>query len=175
MLPRLLPLFCFLLFLAQASLAQQSEKTKTDNAPETCPVTKPYQTSLFVPPLPYRAKAAKGSFWFGTDRLWTNLPSDGTWRGLPYDTTADRPTFGQKLFWWRQGYDAYAEPQPKLTVTGKRLDSPAPPLAVDRATNVFVAHGAAMLVGLGFPTLGCWEITGRYEGDDLTFVVSVAK
>ena len=28
---------------------------------------------------------------------------------------------------------------------------------------------------LDFPTLGCWEITGRYENDELTFVVWVAE
>ena len=69
----------------------------------------------------------EGQFWFGTDRLWANLPTDGIWKGLPRDTTPGHPTFFQKLFWWRQGYEGRAEPRPKLTVTGKRLDFPAPP------------------------------------------------
>jgi len=29
--------------------------------------------------------------------------------------------------------------------------------------------------GINFPSAGCWEITGHYEGDELTFVVWVAK
>jgi hypothetical protein len=32
-----------------------------------------------------------------------------------------------------------------------------------------------MVVGINLPTLGCWEITGHYEGDELTFVVWVAE
>jgi hypothetical protein len=32
-----------------------------------------------------------------------------------------------------------------------------------------------MVVGIDFPTLGCWEITGHYEDDELTFVVWVSK
>ena len=46
---RLLPFF-YLVFLSQAALAQQSGAVTPDGVPETCPVTKPYQTSLFVPP-----------------------------------------------------------------------------------------------------------------------------
>jgi hypothetical protein len=30
-----------------------------------------------------------------------------------------------------------------------------------------------MMVGMDIPTPGCWEITGRYEDDELTFVVWV--
>jgi hypothetical protein len=174
MLLRLLPLL-ILLLLTQESLSQELRNAKPDVAPESCPVTKPFQTSLFVPPAPYEAETAKTQFWFGTDRLWTNLPINGIWKGLPLDTTARHSTFSQKLFWWRQGYNAHAEPLPKLAVSGKPLDSPVPPLSVARATNALLSHGSAMLVGLNFPILGCWEITGRYEDDELTFVVWVAN
>jgi len=162
-----------LLSIQQAILSQQP--TKPESVAEACPITKPYQTSFFVPPAPYEANTAKGQFWFGTDRLWTNLPVNGIWKGLPLDTTARRPTFGQKLFWWRQGYNARVEPRPKLIVTGRRLDSPAPPLEVSPATNAFAAPRSAILVGLGFPTVGCWQITGRYEDDELTFIIWVAR
>jgi hypothetical protein len=30
-----------------------------------------------------------------------------------------------------------------------------------------------MLVGVDFPTEGCWEITGAYEGNKLSFVVLI--
>jgi hypothetical protein len=30
------------------------------------------------------------------------------------------------------------------------------------------------MTGINFPTVGCWEITGRYESDELTFIVWVA-
>jgi hypothetical protein len=75
--------------------------------------------------------------------------------------------------WWRLGYDWRTEPIPKLKVTGKRLDSPAPPLEAT-ATNV-LGPLPYMMVGMNIPTLGCWEVTGRYDDDELTFVVWVTK
>jgi len=88
-----LPLL-ILLSLWQASLAQGSATARLDGAPETCPVTKPYQASLFVPPSPYPPKASAGDFWFGSDRLWTALPVNGTWRGLPHYRPSD-PSLGR--------------------------------------------------------------------------------
>ena len=173
---RLLSLIALLalLFVPHAILAQDSGTKKLDSVPEMCPVTKPYQTSLFIPPPPYARKAGSGRFWFGTDRLWTSLPVDGMWK-LLLVTSHGHPTFVEKLFWWRQGYSALSEPRPKLTVTGKRLDSAAPALEASRATNAIMEHGSAMLVGVGFPTDGCWQITGHYEDDELTFIIWVAK
>src|SRR5438445_13259208 len=124
-----LPLL-ILLSLWQASLAQGSATVRLDDAPETCPVTKPYQASLFVPPSPYPPKASAGDFWFGSDSLWTTLPVNGTWRGLPHYTTSD-PTIRQKLDFYRDGYHQHTEPQPRPKDPGKRLDPPAPPLLAD--------------------------------------------
>jgi hypothetical protein len=169
----LLSLLC-VFFIAHPILAQQSGTTKLDGVPETCPVTKPYQTSLFVPPPPYPVKAGNGRFWFGTDRLWTSLPVNGMWK-LLQDTNSAHPTFVEKVFWWRQGYDGRAEPRPKLIVRGKRIDSVAAPLEVSRPTTAIMERGSAMLVGVGFPTDGCWQIMGRYGDDELTFVAWVAR
>ena len=49
-----------------------------------------------------------------------------------------------------------------LKITGRRLDSQAPPLAVDGPSAVGVSGppGNYMMVGLTFPAPGCWEITG---------------
>jgi hypothetical protein len=123
-------------------------------------------------------KPGPGEFWFGTEGLWTVLPEGGAWRGLPHYTPND-PTFRQKLLYWRKGYVVRTEPQPKFTVTGKRLDAPAPHMLVDNATTngwVAVARNQPfMLTGINFPTLGCWEITGRYKDEELTFVIWVAN
>ena len=171
---RLLCLIC-LLATPQGIFAQQSGRTELEAVSEGCPVTTPYQSSLFVPPAPYPAEAGNGYFWFGTDRLWTHRPTNGILRGLPVDTTSAHPTFSEKLFWWRQGYDGRMEPRPKLTVTGKRLDSPAPALEVSRPTTAIMGDRSAMLVGVSFPTAGCWQITGNYANDELTLVVWVAQ
>jgi hypothetical protein len=93
------------------------------------------------------------------------------WSGLPHNPEG----YTQKVFWWRKGYSWTAEPEPHLIVTGRRLDESASPLNVSRATNAFAEDiQSAMLVGVDFPTLGCWEITGQYAGMELSFVVWVA-
>jgi hypothetical protein len=99
------------------------------------------------------------------------LGADGAWRGLPQSGAG----YGQKTFWWRSGYDYRADPNPALTITGRRLDGPAPTLSTPRATHgIRDDIGAFMLAGVEIPTLGCWEITGRLDGRDLSFVVWVA-
>jgi hypothetical protein len=83
---------------------------------------------------------------------------DGTWKGLRHYTPSD-PTFRQKLFLWRQFYDVRSEPQPEVTITGRRLDSFAPALLADQAANGWAQRDQPfMVVGINFPTLGCWEI-----------------
>ncbi len=112
----------------------------------------------FVPPSPYpRESPFADHLWYGTESLWTVVPTNGVWAGLPYHSGK----YIEKVFWWSEGYDWRKEPQPELTVTDRRLDAPAPPLEVSEATNAFNPGDiqSAMLVGVGFPTLGCWEIT----------------
>ena len=141
----------------------------------TCPITKP-PARPFIQPAPYPQKANPGEFWYGTPKLWTQLRADGTWKGLPH-YTPDDPTFRQKLFWWRQGYDVQAEPYPKLKITGKRLDSSAPPvLLADHASNGWQQpEQPFMVVGINLPTLGCWEITGQYQDAQVTYIVWVTE
>jgi hypothetical protein len=123
-----------------------------------------------------RPPLAEVIFGLDTDRFWTILPTDGVWKGLPHDTADDR-TFNQKLFFGRAGYVACWEPQPMLKVTGRRLDFPAPLLLTDDK-----AHGSwvdpdrpFMVTGINLPSPGCWEVTGTYKDDSLTFVVWVAN
>jgi hypothetical protein len=79
------------------------------------------------------------------------------------------------VFWWRDGYVWTDEPEPDLTVTGERLDAKAPPLRASKATNAYAGDiGSAMLVGVNFPTAGCWKVTGKYKDAELSFVVWVA-
>jgi hypothetical protein len=123
----------------------------------------------FVPPTPYPSTAPQGHFWFGSDQFWTLLPSEGAWDGLPHNELGLR----QKIFWWRPGFDGRLEPVPALTVTGRRLDGPG--TYVHRAPATNASHpdfgGWAMLTGVDIPDAGCWELTGRYRGQALTFVI----
>ena len=80
--PRLLLLLLCLLFASRMSSAQSASTQGANAVPDGCPVTTQYQATPFVPPKPYSQEAGIGSFWFGTDKLWTVLPIDGAWRGL---------------------------------------------------------------------------------------------
>jgi len=56
-----------------------------------------------------------------------------------------------------------------------RVDGPAKALVASSATNAFASDiGSAMLVGVEMPAAGCWEITGHYKEQRLSFVVWVA-
>lgn len=168
---RLLPWLC-LLSLSSVSLSQARQKTSA--VPEACPVTKP-ANQPFVPPRPYPAKPSLDQFWFGTDELWTALPVTGAWIGLVHYTRSD-PTFRQKVAFWRQGFDAHAATEAKLTVSGRRTDSFAPPLQTDGpGTPSWTADDQFFMTGINFPRTGCWEITARYEDVKLTFIVWVGQ
>ena len=142
-------------------------------APESCPVTKPSEPP-FQPPAPY---PSAGSLWVGSPRLWTNVPADGVWNGLGHYRPED-PRFRQKLFWWSEGYHWRTENPPKLTITGMRLDGPAPPLATDEHANNGWTNDSDhpfIVAGIFIPTLGCWKITGEYKGEELSYVVWVSE
>ncbi len=151
------------------SVAAQSSAPATP--PLNCQVTKPPSPS-FVPPPPAPAQLPSqyaGQFWYGSPDLWTMLPMNGTWSGLPHDATG----YSQKVFFWSQGYNAQAEPKPSLSVAASRLDSAATPVLLSNATNASADFGQAMLVGLTLPSEGCWAITAQYKGHNLDFVVWV--
>ncbi len=161
-----------LLWLHSASA--QSDAASAQRVPASCPVTRQFQTSLFVPPFPYPATSFPNRFWFGSDRLWTSLPGDGIWTGFPRGAGSNRP-YREKLFYWRAGYNARLEQQPPLTVTGTRLDAPAPPLVADEHANGGwnQPDQPFMVMGINLPTPGCWTIAARYQDDELSFVVWV--
>ena len=139
--------------------------------PASCHVTVP-QDPPFAPPAPYDALGFEGEFWFGSNSLWTAVPQNGTWAGLPLNTGR----YTQKVFWWRDGYVWNEEPEPNLVVTGQRLDAEAPALVGSKGTNAYASDiGSTMLVGVDFPTPGCWKLTGKYNDEaELSFVVWVA-
>jgi hypothetical protein len=136
----------------------------------SCPITRP-GAAPFTPPSPYPATpSAADEFWYGARNLWTTLPTDGAWSALPHSEDG----YAQKIFWWREGDDPGTEPSPELTVVGRLIDAPAPSFIISGATNASGDFGSAMLVGVSFPAPGCWEITGRYQGNELSFMVWIA-
>jgi hypothetical protein len=138
----------------------------------SCPVTVP--DPPFVPPKGFVARppANYGAAWYGNAHLWTMLDKRGErWHDLPVDGDG----YGQKTFWWSADWPVADELEPEIRVTGRRLDGNAPPLtAMFPGTNASADFGAAMLVGIGIPTAGCWELTARYRAASLPVVVWVA-
>jgi hypothetical protein len=135
--------------------------------PPNCPLTKP------EPPFeaPISARLSPDVAWYGTARLWVLLDRDGEdWTGLPHSKFG----YTQKTFWWRDGYQASSEPIPPIFVMGRRLDGPGS-FGFGPGTNASSELGASMLVGIDIPTVGCWELTGNYGTDTLSYVVWVGE
>jgi len=147
-------------------------ETAASIPPTDCPVTTAKDSTSFEAPAPYSPSAPwQGIFWFGSEHLWTALPADGVWSGLPNNPGG----YTQKIMWWSDLYSLKDELEPDLVMTGERLDAKAPQVKVSKATNAFAEDiGDAMLGGADFPTLGCWKITGQYKKTELSFVVWLA-
>jgi hypothetical protein len=128
----------------------------------TCPRT--IGTDAIGPPFP-----ASGN-WYGSEALAVQLPPDGTW-----PTTAQGALIAVKLFWWSAGYKPGTES--KLSVTLKELTGAPVTAAVSPPTNAYAESlgGWTMLTGIDFPNAGCWEVTGRYLGQELKFVVQTVQ
>ena len=154
------------------SLTQTAESEIASKIPPAdCPVTTTGILS-FEAPAPFSPSAPwEGEFWFGSEGLWTALHNDGVWAQLPLNPDG----YTQKIMWWSSLYSLPEEPQPALVVSGRRLDANAPALRFYGATNAMADDiGEAMLTGVEFPTLGCWEVTGQYKKTELKFVVWIA-
>jgi len=138
----------------------------------SCHVTIP--AARFVPPRPFAAQppAEYHERWYGTTDLWTALdPAGEVWWALPRDQYG----LSQKTAWYSRAFSVMKEPQPAITVRGRRLDIAGPTFtAGGPGTNAIDASGEWMLVGLSLPTPGCWEITGQYQSHTLRYAVWVA-
>lgn len=144
---------------------------------EGCPLTIPPDPA-FVPPSPYPAEypnpevpLADDRQWYGTAELWAAIPSEGdVWRDLPDED--GNGMFFEKTFWWSASSSAQGVREP-IHVSGRRLDAPG-----SFQTEGFGSGGtqegmkAFMLVGVEVPP-GCWELTARYRGAELSYVVLV--
>ena len=132
-------------------------------AETNCPVSLPEATLL-------GQDAPSSLEWFGSDSLAVRLPKDRIWRGM-----GPERDFSDKLFWLAAGFRPGMEGD--FSVTGRKLDEETSlrPI-VSGVTNA--RHddfgGWTVLTALGFPEAGCWEVTGSFKGQHLTFVVRVA-
>ena len=170
-----LVLLISLVALTARGQQKSPQQPSAPRPPASCPVTVP-PANPFTPPSPYPSELGENSFWLGTEKLWIDRPKSGIWWGWKPHEPGDEhwvDPLTVKTFWWSADYDPHREGNPDLKVKGRRLDGEAPPLLANEATNAFPSPATAMLVGVYVPTPGCWEITGEYKDQKLSFVVWV--
>jgi hypothetical protein len=162
-----------LISLVSLTAMGQQNSPQRSVVPASCPVTVP-AANAFTPPSQY--ELGEKSFWWGTEKLWTAILKSGeVWYWAPHEPGREQEVqpLTAKTFWASVDFNWKTEYPPGLKVTGRRLDGDAPPLLTMTATNAFPGPAAAMLVGVYVPTPGCWEITGEYKGQKLSYVVWV--
>ncbi len=115
---------------------------------------------------------------YGSEALAVALPADGTWA-----VTAPNARIAVKLFWRSAGFRPGMEHNLDIKIVNLS-GGPNDAVVKDITTANSVPEdwqtaqfddewldGWLMLAGIDFPSPGCWEITGRYVGQSLTFVV----
>jgi hypothetical protein len=130
-----------------------------------CPVTLPRDWPVRDVPMGQSGDRA----WYGSELLAALVPIDGKWIGM-----GPERAYRDKFWWWRRGFDARAEWQPDLVISAVRLDGPASHFELTRVTTGYDDEWDAMLVGMEFPSAGCWEVRATYNGvQELTVVLQV--
>jgi hypothetical protein len=152
-------------FIAVSSVLAAASTSRGQTKFQSCPVTKPNGNIA-----PGQTRETMGGQWYGNSDMWTLLWRDGTVKvvhpGGPGEVLEDG-SLSMKFPWWL-GPGAAG----KLTIAGKRLDAPAPPLRATIPAGYGPHFQATALI---FPTEGCWEVTGKAGDASLTFVTRVVK
>ncbi len=106
--------------------------------------------------------------WYGNGLLFAGLTSDGVNAFAPDDVDADG-AIGDKLLW------VTTPPWRTPTLSGERLDAPAPPLRVLGMNQGSFSSAAnpSYMSPVNFPSAGCWRLRLRLDDLSLTYVVQV--
>ncbi len=128
---------------------------------DSCAVTKPGNAPEDIGDRLFGSSAA-----FGNNFLWVGGLGEGGVILADSRFVESDGSIGWKLGWWRIASGT-------LTIAGRRLDAPGPPLRASvpdgYGPNGFQASGVS------FPTEGCWEVTGTVGDAELTFVTFVLR
>jgi hypothetical protein len=148
-------------------------------------ITGPDTSALTPAPSTSPAETTSVSACPVSEPVWAKPPDDPAVQGSPgygyYFVNQDRSMWASA--WWTED-EAYrlrvSEEGVKvgwfrpagalLEITGRRLDVQAPPLEAHVPCCYPTRFQAT---GLTFPTEGCWEVTARAAGSQLSFVVRV--
>jgi hypothetical protein len=118
------------------------------------PPTTPWRDQLFG----FSSAYGNGSLWVGS--LWPH----GVVIMTPDNVDPDG-RLEMKFGWYRLTSGL-------LTITGRRLDAPAPPLSAQTSGYGLTGFNASAVI---FPSEGCWRVTGWVGRVGLTFITFVIK
>jgi len=106
--------------------------------------------------------------WYGNGLLWAGVTADGIY-SVAQDRVGADGSIGNKLLW------VTTPPWRAPTISGKRLDAPAPPLHVIAVNqgSFSSAEKPSYMSAVNFPTAGCWRLTARVADVSLSYVVDV--
>jgi hypothetical protein len=141
-----------------------------------CSVTVPPRPG-FVPPEPYPPEPPFEQAWYGTPKLWTLLDSNGAvWRDLPVGkgphAVGDKTLWFSENFSTAEGEDFSGEAE--ITLRAVDLDGSASEVVQQGGVPSFNRDiKNFMLVGLGLPEPGCWEVTATYKDAELSYTFLV--
>lgn len=164
------------------AIAETPLPSPTSRLVDGCPVTLPPEPA-FVPPQPYPSRFpnpnvpnADDKQWYGTPELWTILDREGAvWRDLP---VAEDGHVGDKTLWFSENFST-AEGEDfsgdaEIIITAVHLDGSGPEIVEEGGVPSFNRDiKNFVLVGLELPEPGCWEVTARYRGAELSYVLLV--
>jgi len=150
-------------FIAMSSLLSVPSTADVSSKFQSCPVTKPNGKIA-----PGQTRETMGGQWYGKRDIWTLLWPDGTVTFGPgrAGTVEADGSMNIKSPWWKGRATGH------LSITGRRLDAPAPPLRASIPDGYGPQFQATALI---FPTEGCWEVTGKAGEASLMFITRVIK
>lgn len=134
-----------------APVEEVAEAADTEETADVCTVTTPVKDQ--PPDDPNADPFGYGDWYINEDRtMWVNVGPG--WH-----------TGGEKVTWIRPA-------GMELTISGRRLDGDAPPLRVE----IPAGYGTGFqIMGVYFPTEGCWAVTATAGEHRLDFVTQVSQ
>lgn len=119
-----------------------------------------------APPDPSADPVGPASWYINADRtIWAGPVPEAGWSSGGKLFSGGAVVKGQKTYWVRpQGTT--------LVISGRRLDASAPP--VEAHIPCCYTTGF-QIVGLFFPTEGCWEVTAKAGDSELQFITEVKR
>lgn len=108
--------------------------------------------------------------WYGSTKLAVAIPKNGIWIGM-----GPEKNYGDKFWWWSDGYSINDYLKETLNLTVKKLNGNRESFALSSELGAQTGGVDLMLIGINFPSKGCWQIEGTYKDQYLQFVLQVGE